>query len=64
MQLFQCTFSGPCVTVNTLKGSTHKISPRRATCKLDVIEIQLSRLQIYNLHQVGLIKIRMLSGKI
>ena len=34
------------------KGSTHKINPHRATCKLDVIEIQLSRLQIYNLHQV------------
>ena len=33
-------------------GFTTQNKPHRITCKLNVIEIQLSRLQVYNLHQV------------
>ena len=34
------------------KGFTTQNKPYRNTCTLDVIEIQLSRLQVHNLHQV------------
>ena len=37
---------------NEDKDSPYKISPHWDTCKMDVIDIQLSRLQVYNLHQV------------
>ena len=40
-------------TLTVVMGSPHKISSYyRIMCKLDVIEIQLCRLQVYNLHQV------------